>query len=320
MKKSKFQIIVFSIFFVLLSLFFVFRLIAPGEGKVLGEEDFRLEKLDTQIDYIDNHRHEVYFGKAGIDTKKAMLADLGAVVYPEDKISFFPEPEFDLGSKVDIIRANKVLIFDAENKTEFRTWAKNVEEALAEKEFSLGEKDILNSAKETEIKEGLEIKITRVRETEVFENITLPFKTIERQDNTLDKGKTKVIQEGKKGNKKITYLSRRENGKEVKKTKIKEEVTNEPQEKIVLIGTKEVVLGEGIATWYDWISGLTAASNTLPYGTKVKVTSLENRKEVVVTIIDHGIKGQAIIDLSADAFRQLAPLSAGIIKVKLTAP
>lgn len=308
---------IFSFLFLFTLSFVVIFLSPKDEGRVLGESDLRLE---PSKDFIDGHGFEVYFGRAGLETKEAMLTDLNVQVYPEDKISFFPEPEFNLGSKVDIIRANKILIFDAENKTESRTWVKNVEEALAEKGISLGEKDILAPTKETEIKDGLEIKITRVRETEVFENIALPFKTIEKPDNTMDRGKTKIEKEGKKGNKKITYLSRRENSKEVKKTKIKEEITQEAQDKIVLIGTKELVLGEGIATWYDWISGMVAASNTLPYGTKVKVINPANGKEVVVTIIDHGIKGEAIIDLSADAFRQLAPLSVGVIKVKLTAP
>ncbi|MBI3495298.1 G5 domain-containing protein [Candidatus Berkelbacteria bacterium] len=110
----------------------------------------------------------------------------------------------------------------------------------------------------------------------------------------------------------------RENGKEVSRKKIKEEVVGEPVDEIVVVGTKEVVLGQGTATWYGGVPPLTAAHNTLPFGTKVRVTALNTGKSVVVKISDRGIQGSAIIDLSKDSFAQIAPLGAGVISVKLT--
>lgn len=47
---------------------------------------------------------------------------------------------------------------------------------------------------------------------------------------------------------------------------------------------------------------LTAAHKSLPFGSKVKVTNLENKKSVVVTINDRGpFKAGRIIDLSKKA-------------------
>ncbi len=62
----------------------------------------------------------------------------------------------------------------------------------------------------------------------------------------------------------------------------------------------------------------TAAHKKLPFGTKVRVTNVENGKTVVVKINDRGpfVKGR-ILDLSKSAFSSIANTSSGIIKVKI---
>jgi rare lipoprotein A len=63
---------------------------------------------------------------------------------------------------------------------------------------------------------------------------------------------------------------------------------------------------------------LTAAHRTLPFGTRVKVTSLDNGRSVVVRINDRGpyIKGR-VIDLSKAAARELRFLDRGTTRVRL---
>ena len=63
---------------------------------------------------------------------------------------------------------------------------------------------------------------------------------------------------------------------------------------------------------------MTAAHKELAFGTKVKVTNLENQKSVVVTINDRGpfIKGR-IIDLSQKAAKKLNFFKKGTIRVKI---
>jgi rare lipoprotein A len=59
-------------------------------------------------------------------------------------------------------------------------------------------------------------------------------------------------------------------------------------------------------------NGLTAAHRTLPFGTKVLVTHIRNRKSIVVRIVDRGPYGRGrIIDLSRAAARELDMISAG---------
>lgn len=63
---------------------------------------------------------------------------------------------------------------------------------------------------------------------------------------------------------------------------------------------------------------LTAAHKTLPFGTKVKVTNLNNGQSVKVRINDRGpfIQGR-IIDLSKKAAKKIDLVNAGVTKVTI---
>lgn len=65
-------------------------------------------------------------------------------------------------------------------------------------------------------------------------------------------------------------------------------------------------------------NALTAAHRTLPFGTRVRVTNLDNGQSVVVRINDRGpFHGNRVIDLSAGAARVLGVISSGIAPVRL---
>lgn len=271
------------------------------------------------IDTSDpNHPVEVYYGRPEFLSLSDMAFDLGVRIYDEDKIQVFPAPELGLGSKITIQRAMPIVVDDAGVVSIARTWQKQVREFLGDQNIILGDKDRINPDINTWLRSQMRLTITRVAETELKEEESISYKTLTRDDPTMEKGDSKVEKQGKNGLKVKTFLVRRENGVEVSRELLKEEVTLQPENKIVRVGTKIVELGRGTATWYDWISGLTAAHNTLPMGTMVRVTNLNNGKSVVVKIVDRGIFSSAIIDLSADAFSQIADLGQGIIPVRLT--
>jgi rare lipoprotein A len=87
---------------------------------------------------------------------------------------------------------------------------------------------------------------------------------------------------------------------------------------------------EGDATWYEVPPNsrtkqragkgeLTAAHNRLPFGTRVRVTHLGNKKSVVVRITDRldTKKRRSAIDLSKEAATQLDMLRQGSARVRL---
>lgn len=77
----------------------------------------------------------------------------------------------------------------------------------------------------------------------------------------------------------------------------------------------------GKATYYFGLPGksgyATTAHKTLPFGTIVEVTNLANGKTVKAEVTDRGpyVHGR-VLDLSEEAFSELAPLSSGVINVQ----
>ncbi len=63
---------------------------------------------------------------------------------------------------------------------------------------------------------------------------------------------------------------------------------------------------------------LTAAHPSLPFGTRVQVTNLSNKKSVILRINDRGPQTKdRIIDVSYKAAQELDFVRAGLIKVKI---
>jgi rare lipoprotein A len=66
------------------------------------------------------------------------------------------------------------------------------------------------------------------------------------------------------------------------------------------------------------VGALTAAHRTLPFGSKVRVTNLNNNRSVVLTVNDRGpfTRGR-VIDVSVAAADSLGFRSAGVAQVKV---
>lgn len=81
------------------------------------------------------------------------------------------------------------------------------------------------------------------------------------------------------------------------------------------------ILSVGKASWYSYKGGLFAASPDFPKGSILKVYNLDNGKSVNVTINDYGperaLHPDRVLDLDKVAFKKLAPVSAGTIKIRV---
>ena len=289
------------------------------EQKTIEEKGLVKGKITEKIGDVD-HQVEIFYARPGLSTKEEIFKDLGIKIFAEDQVFVFPDPVLGLGSKIVVKRATPIIVDDGGVENVYYTWKTTVKDFLSEKGITLDEDDFISHDLEAKLQSNLKIKITRVSISEIKEKETISYKTIIREDPELEKGKTRLVQKGVKGIREKTYKIRKENGQEVSRKLIRDEVLQPAQNKIIYKGTKTIVYGTGIATWYNWISGMRAAHNSLPYGTKVLVTNLANGKQTTVTIVDHGIQGEAIIDLSADAFSQIASLSQGKIRVRLEKP
>lgn len=64
-------------------------------------------------------------------------------------------------------------------------------------------------------------------------------------------------------------------------------------------------------------TGMTAASATLPLGTKVRVTNIRNNRSVVLRITDRYADKNRLIDVSKAAARKLGFIHAGTAQVRV---
>ncbi|MGG4179292.1 G5 domain-containing protein [Virgibacillus pantothenticus] len=110
-------------------------------------------------------------------------------------------------------------------------------------------------------------KVTEVKEEQKTEEI--PYETKEKEDPTLDKGEKVVKQEGVAGEKTITYNVTYVNGEEVDREIASEEITVEPVDEIILIGTKVTEVKEEQKTEEIPYETKEKEDPTLDYGEKV---------------------------------------------------
>src|SRR5699024_5549013 len=84
------------------------------------------------------------------------------------------------------------------------------------------------------------VTLTKVKTKEEEVTDSISYKTEEEKDSDLEKGKTRTISEGEEGEVVKTYKVTFENGEEVSRDLIEEEVKKEAKDKVVAVGTKEV--------------------------------------------------------------------------------
>ena len=191
----------------------------------------------------------------------------------------------------------------------------------------LEKRDRVIPSADSELGSGTRIRVVRVKVGSDTEQVAIPFGTNVVYSDRLLQGQRQVDRVGVAGLQELTYKVRLEDGVEVSKQLLERRVLREPVNQVLVIGTREPNVQWGIAPWYDWdgrsapcggtLSGLYAAHRTLPCGTRVTVLNQANGRTVTVVIRDRGPWiGGRIIDLSVEAFSQIAPLGAGTIRVR----
>ena len=244
-----------------------------------------------------------------------ILKDLSVASIEDDKISYFPDPNLEIGSKIIVRRAPAYQVADGKKELTLRSWGKTVGDLLGEEKIELGLDDKINFSPKTKLEPGMAIKIIRVARTTIKESEPIDYKVVAKKDPDLEKGRTRVEQAGEKGLKNLFYEVIREDGVEISKKLQKTEVAKEPVVKIVYEGTKVISYGTGVASWYIDSSQMIGAINIVPRGTKVRVVNLANGKEIIVTAAGGGLRSDRIIDLSTAAFKALgASTDQGLIR------
>ncbi len=112
------------------------------------------------------------------------------------------------------------------------------DEAVKAAGITRGEEDYLNVPDGRFVSDDLVIEVTRVSYREYTKNFSISYKTETKYTSDLRQGASKVQRAGVAGVRTVTYRERIENGKVISTKTVKEEVTKQPVNKIILKGTK----------------------------------------------------------------------------------
>lgn len=121
---------------------------------------------------------------------------------------------------------------------EVHTTKRDVASVLEQAGVTLGKLDRVTPSLTATLNKDTVIKVTRVEEKWVTEEKRVPYQEVRRMDSTLLKGETKIIQTGQEGKALLHYKIVLEDGKEVSRTLVKQEIATAKRDRIVVVGTK----------------------------------------------------------------------------------
>lgn len=279
---------------------------------------------------------------------EGLLQEQGLEIEPGDRVVPSLQHPLTKGLEIELSSTFPVEITVDGESFAYNTSASNVQELLAELGFPVENAFDVSPPLNTVLQPGDRVELSKYRVAKETEEVEVPFKIAEEEDEELPQGRTRVLQEGESGLKLREFKVLYDGEEEVYRQLEDEELIKEPVKAVVAVGTKKIPgssgqlasrsgsrtasVSEGYASWYGpnfhgrrTASGeiynqnaYTAAHNSLPFGTEVKVTFLRTGRSVMVRINDRGpFVGNRIIDLSRRAAEEIGLRPHGIGRVRL---
>ncbi|WP_404996541.1 ubiquitin-like domain-containing protein [Caldifermentibacillus hisashii] len=193
-------------------------------------------------------------------TVKEFLAESEIAIKEQDQLSVPLEAKIKQGLIINLDTAFQVVVNDGGEERTVWSTSTTVADFLEQQGIKLNELDRVEPGLDQMIGENVPINIVRVEKvTDVVEE-PLEFATVTQKDSNLESGKQQVVQEGKTGKVQKTYEVILENGQEVSKTLISENVMENATDKIVAVGTKEMtqLVSRGTETGKEFYVSSTA--------------------------------------------------------------
>lgn len=173
------------------------------------------------------------------DTVAEVLKDENITTRPQDALNVSLNDKVAANMEVKIDRAVALAIQNGPKKEVTWTTKDTVADLLAEKNIKLDAHDKVLPAKTAKLTPNMTVVVTYVDKKTDEKKSKVAFKTVVKEDASLEKGEEKVVQPGKDGEKVAKYDVVIENGKEKQRKLLAEQVTAKPEDKIIVRGTKE---------------------------------------------------------------------------------
>ncbi|MBF8983725.1 G5 domain-containing protein [Lutibacter sp. B2] len=158
-----------------------------------------------------------------------------------DKVSKPLKTKVSNGMKIIIERAKPVKLIMSGKEKDIMTANEKVKDILGEYNIVIDENDKVQPTLEETLADNQGIEVIRVYEEIVSDKITIPYKSVIKLSDALDKGKIQVLEKGKNGEKEVKYKVVYENGKEISKDVVEEKILVEAKDEVVQKGTAQYV-------------------------------------------------------------------------------
>lgn len=230
-------------------------LVEPALSAEITDDNFNVHvyraKPVTIIDGLTSTRVMTPYTSPRLIAEKA-----GIKAYPEDDLAFSASDNFVnekiIGQKLTIDRATQISFKVYGEQVAMRTQSTTVKELLAEKSIVLGVDDRVSLPLETVITEGLSVEVWREGKQTISVDVAIPKPVRQIQDTTKPVGFKEVQKQGTDGKRLVAYEIEIRNGVEFSRKEITSVITIQPQEEVVVVGTKNNYSG----TLNEWLTAL----------------------------------------------------------------
>ncbi|QNK49709.1 DUF348 domain-containing protein [Brevibacterium sp. PAMC23299] len=209
----------------------------------------RATKVDDDLEVVwkpaqkivmvqDGKKKEVW---STADTVDELLKDQNLSVKEQDKITPSKSTKLKANMEVAIDKAFSLKLVVGGDEKQVWSTSTTVADFLKQQGVKLNDLDRVEPELTEKVKAENTVNVVRIEKvTDVVEE-PVDFAVITKKDDSLSKGKEKIVKEGKDGLISKKYEVVKENGKEVKRELLSEKVVNKKQDKVVTVGTRTTV-------------------------------------------------------------------------------
>lgn len=294
--------------------------------------DMSFEVLKAYTVTVDNceKTNTVMIAKgtvADVLEKANITLDKNHIVIPSAKTQITGD------TNISIYEAKKVSV-TADGKTQKLMLPEgNIVDSLNKVKYSISDEDIINVSRDSKVKDNMSVEIQRVTYQEETTTEKIAYKSVQKNSDDIELGKTKISVKGKDGEKLVVKKCKYIDGKKVSDKVIETQTIKEPVDEVTLVGTKgvsesgkagtftdmngkeiaysRVITGSGTAYTAPagartatgvlaYQGGVAVNPNVIPYGSKLYITSTDGSFVYgYATAVDTGgalMEGSAVVD------------------------
>lgn len=216
---------------------YVFRVIAIAVMIAVTALSFTLPAL-AQNKYVIHDGDNVIVYRSNSEDPRQVLKEAGLELGQSDT---YTTHENEGVSEIRINRVQMVYVYCDDQMFVVGSYGETVEEVLEALQIQLGETDRLSCSPDTPTRDGLNVHVTRVvtREEELEE--VVPHEVTVYEDTSLKDGEEIVLVEGSDGITLVRADVTYENGVEVSRTVLSEQIVKAPVDGLILRGVDRSV-------------------------------------------------------------------------------